>query len=208
MDHPCEFGNARRDELIFVLPAGYRPLRGAWFATITDGALGKVEVSGAIVVSSARWHHLRAQFAPEIRRAWPTRRNGSRLTGSASAAHRRGLTAAPRRLTLALPTKPRARSGCGSGSLWSASQETGFVDLPLPGPAQAATGTALAAVSMRFATSAGWETIAKWPAGTSIVVAPIGSANIRSRQLGAPDHLGRPCTRTAAISRQGPPSRR
>ena len=44
---------------------------------------------------------------------------------------------------------------------------------------------ASAAVSVSFTTSAGWETIAKWPEGTSTVVAPMRLANIRSASAGS-----------------------
>jgi hypothetical protein len=44
----CSFGPAG-DDLIFNLPAGYRPARREVFATITNGALGRVNVSGPVL---------------------------------------------------------------------------------------------------------------------------------------------------------------
>src|SRR4051794_1999107 len=46
------------------------------------------------------------------------------------------------------------------------------------------TGTAAAAVSMRFRTSSGWETMATWFDDVSMVVAPIRLANDRSASGG------------------------
>src|SRR5580698_10480647 len=52
-------------------------------------------------------------------------------------------------------------------------------------PAQARAAPAVAAaVSIRSATSAGWETIATWLEGTSTVVAPILLANWRWASAG------------------------
>jgi AcrR family transcriptional regulator len=47
-----------------------------------------------------------------------------------------------------------------------------------------ATGTPLAAVSVRFTTLCGWETMATWLLGTSTVLAPMRLANMRSTSGG------------------------
>src|SRR4029077_7239023 len=47
----------------------------------------------------------------------------------------------------------------------------------------------VAADSISFTTSAGWETIARWPAGTSTVFAPIRLANMRSTSGGIASSL-------------------
>src|SRR5229473_3739232 len=46
-----------------------------------------------------------------------------------------------------------------------------------------------AAASINRTTSAGWDTIARWPAGTSIVVAPMRLANMRSTSGGIASSL-------------------
>jgi hypothetical protein len=42
----CDFSSFPRESRIFSLPAGYRPARRNVFATITNGALGRVNVDG------------------------------------------------------------------------------------------------------------------------------------------------------------------
>jgi hypothetical protein len=51
--HVCNFApnTVPEDELIFNLPAGYRPAKRSAFATITNGALGRVTVDGPSAVA-------------------------------------------------------------------------------------------------------------------------------------------------------------
>src|SRR5438045_3638930 len=66
------------------------------------------------------------------------------------------------------------------------------------------THYACAAVSMSFTTSSGWETIATWFVGTSMVVAPCAWRTSARHPAGSLDRHRQPNTRTAALSRPGP----